>query len=108
VSAAAKYAAVCRALLRSRGVTRKEGRGFGSGALTLSGRIFAMVSSRDEFVVKLPKARVAELVAAKKGRPFDAGRGRVMKEWLALRSGTAADWTALAEEARSFVSGASR
>lgn len=99
----AKYTAVCRTLLRKRGVARKERLGFGSGSLTARARIFAMVSSRDEFVVKLPKERVAELVAAGKGKAFDAGRGRVMKEWLATRTGSVAEWTALADEARAFV-----
>jgi len=33
--------------------------------------------------VKLPKRRVAELVEAGEGQPFDPGRGRKMKEWPA-------------------------
>jgi hypothetical protein len=60
------------------------GKGFGSGALKVNGKIFAMISSKREFVVKLSEERVNELVTAGKGSRFDPGRGRVMKEWLVV------------------------
>ena len=83
------------------------GRGFGSDALRVSGSIFAMLS-RDRLVVKLPRARVAELISSGAGEPFDAGKGRPMKEWVALTDADDATWLAVAEEALAFVSGASR
>lgn len=82
-------------------------KGFGSGALKVNGKIFAMVSSRGQFVVKLARDRVAALVADGIGEPFDPGHGRKMKEWLAL-SGQPRRWKALAEEAYAFVRSASR
>lgn len=85
---------------------RQEGRGFGSSALKINGRIFAMLSSHGEFVLKLPRQRVAALVASGDGLPYDAGKGRPMKEWLALSPNSALDWTALANEALAFVGGA--
>jgi len=55
-----------------------------------------MISSRGEFVIKLPGKRVDEF-----GKHFDAGRGRKMKEWFV---GTeAVDRVGLAEEAYCFV-----
>src|SRR5215471_18625769 len=81
----------------------QEGTGFGSSALRVRGRIFAMLSSSGAFVVKLPRRRVDELVAAGDGDRFDPGHGRIMKEWLALRPGSALDWVALADEALAFV-----
>lgn len=78
-----------------------EGKGFGSGTLKVKGKIFAMISSKGEFVVKLPKARVDELIAAGKGEPFDAGKGRPMKEWAVVPAPRA--WVKLAKEARAFV-----
>jgi hypothetical protein len=82
------------------------GKGFGSGALKVSGKIFAMISSRGQFVVKLPKERVAELVREGRGEYFDPGRGKLMKEWFA-QDGKPNTWLALAKEAHCFVLGES-
>ena len=71
-------------------------------ALKVNGRIFAMMSSKNAFVVKLPRERVEEMVAAGKGEPFNTGRGRVMKEWLVGPTGSSA-WVDLAREAYRFV-----
>jgi hypothetical protein len=37
------------------------------------------------------------------GRPFDAGRGRPMKEWISVPAKAGRRWPALVEEARVFV-----
>lgn len=95
------FARVAQAFARDRRVT-SGGRGFGSGALKVDGRIFAMLSSAGQFVVKLPAARVDELARTGVGRHFDAGRGKKMKEWLAL-DGRERSWIALAVEAHGFV-----
>ena len=87
-------------------VTCGEGRGFGSRALKLDGKLFALISSKGKFVVKLPRDRVAELVQRGQGEYFDPGHGRLMKEWLAL-DGLHSTWIALASEARRFVAGES-
>jgi hypothetical protein len=80
------------------------GKGFGSSGLKLDGKLFAMMSSRGQFVAKLPRDRVSELVRTGKGEPFDPGRGRLMKEWVAL-DGAPSSWVGLAKEAYRFVSG---
>src|SRR3954467_14509088 len=74
------------------------GRGFGSSALKYRGKIFAMLV-RGHLVVKLSKARVAELVAAGAGRTFDAHKGIPMGEWFALGEPVDLSWSALAWEA---------
>lgn len=102
------YAKVVKAFARDKDVTPpKGGTGFGASALKVGGKIFAMMSSKDKFVVKLPQERVDALVAARKGAYFDPGHGRLMKEWLEMRSGQA-QWVSLAKEARDFVKGDSR
>jgi hypothetical protein len=101
------FASVVQAFAQDPDVTPPgTGKGFGSGALKVGKKIFAMVSSRSEFVVKLPPARVAELVAAGRGKYFDAGRGKPMKEWLVVTAGEST-WIPLAKEARKFAAGSS-
>lgn len=78
------------------------GKGFGSRALKVKGKIFAMISSKSEFVVKLPTARAAELVTAGQAKYFDAGRGKAMKEWAAITGGERL-WLPLAKQSRAFV-----
>jgi hypothetical protein len=66
-------------------------------------KAFAMVSG-GRIVVKLPRARVEELVAEGAGAPFRLG-ARTMAEWVVLRPDSRADAAALAAEARRFVGG---
>jgi hypothetical protein len=81
-----------------------KGRGFGSDALKVGGKIFAM-EVKGELVVKLPKERVDELIAGGSGTRFDPGHGRLMKEWVAVPPSDPEEWIRLAEEARAFVAG---
>jgi hypothetical protein len=78
-------------------------KGFGSSALCVGEKIFAMISSKGGFVVKLPKERVDALVALGVGSRFEPSRGRVMKEWLVVDSASNEDWLSLAREALKFV-----
>ena len=100
-----RYAQIVRAFLRRPGITQ-QGRGFGSAALKVRGKMFATLSPAGAFVVKLPRQRVDALVADGQGRPFEPGPGRVMTQWLELNAGSDQDWTSLAEEALAFVGGA--
>ena len=99
------FAKLVVALKRRRGVTvgGRSKKGFGATALCVHEKIFAMVSSSDDFVVKLSRDRVDALVAAKAGTRFEPARGRVMKEWLVVSSRNYADWLPLAKEALAFV-----
>lgn len=75
---------------------------FGSTALKVKGKVFAMMVKGD-LVVKLPKERVEALIGAKLGAYFDPGHGRLMKEWVAIESKAEAQWLTLAKEAEQFV-----
>jgi hypothetical protein len=79
-----------------------SGKGFGSGALKVNGKIFAMMSSKGQFVVRLSEERVNALVADGGGTRFDAGRGRPMKEWLVVTAGHQS-WVPFAREARRLL-----
>jgi len=59
--------------------------------------------SHGRVTLKLPAPRVAALLASGAGAPFDAGKGRPMKEWIALRSLPREDQIVLAAEALGFV-----
>src|SRR4029077_17361784 len=80
-----RYAAMVQRMAGKPGVTHiTEGRGFGSsGQLKVRGRIFAMLV-RGELVLKLPGQRVVALIVAGEGTPFDAGKGKPMREWFVL------------------------
>jgi hypothetical protein len=97
-----RFVRVVSAFSGDRAVSRGTKKGFGSGALKVKGKIFAMMSSKGQFVVKLPKERVCDLVASGEGQYFDPGRGQLMKEWLAVGCGKA-NWVELAREAYHFV-----
>ena len=95
------FAAVVRTFIRDQRVTF-GGQGIGSRALKLDGKIFAMLNSAGSFVVKLPRARVATLVAAGRGWLFDPVHGRPMKEWLVV-DGRPTSWLRLAREAYEYA-----
>ena len=82
-----------------------EGTGFGKmPGLRTRGKIFAMLVE-GRLVVKLPRERVDDLVAAGAAEQFDPGHGRRMKEWASLDPAAPDDWEGLAAEARRFVGG---
>lgn len=101
----ARFAAVLEAFDRKPGVTHSSAKSrlFGSKALKVHDKIFAMLSSSGHFVVKLPKARVDALVNAGAGGRFEASQGRPMKEWLQVDPASNEDWLELAREALEFV-----
>src|SRR5215204_6628882 len=84
-SPAELFAALCDEFASTPGVSvpGSGGRGFGSSALKINNSIFAMLVN-DRLVVKLPRTRVSELIEAGTGEPFDAGKGKPMKEWVSL------------------------
>src|SRR5215211_4063846 len=98
-----RFAELVDELVELPGVTPPgAGRGFGSSALRIRGRIFAMLA-HDRLVVKLPAARVDELVAAGDGVRFDGNKGVPMKEWFSVDPDGQLSWRQLAHEALVFV-----
>jgi len=100
-----QYAAIVEALLGTADVTFGSSgkKGFGSSALQVHGKIFAMMSSKGGFVVKLPQQRVDALIASGAGERFNPGHGRLMKEWVTIASTSEEEYLPLAREALEFV-----
>ena len=102
-----RFAKIVQALSRYSGVTPPDTtqpkKRFGSSGLKVHDKIFAMISSKGEFVVKLPEQRVDGLVTSGKGKRFDPGHGRLMKEWLTVETTSEEVWLQLAKEAMEFV-----
>lgn len=99
-----RYDGLVEALLSTPDVTLgSPGKGgFGSSALQIGGKIFAMLT-RGRLVVKLPRGRVDALVASGDGERFDPGHGRLMKEWLSVAPTSEQEWLPLAREAMRYV-----
>ena len=80
---------------------------FGSPGLKISGKVFAFLM-KGKLVLKLPKEKVNELVAAKEGKHFGhmfaPGNWRPMKEWVEVTSDDESVWLKLTQEAKEFVS----
>jgi hypothetical protein len=103
ISVPAPFRRVAAELGGERGVTLERGWGAGNVVLKVRGKIFAMLVS-DAVVLKLPKARVDELVERALGTRFDPKKnGREMKEWIVLESPGGA--VELARDAYRFVGG---
>jgi hypothetical protein len=75
----------------------------GLPCVRLDGRFFASLDRRTHaLLVKLPTARVGELIANGVGEPF-APAGRVFREWVAIPQPDRERWQRLLTEARDHV-----
>ena len=70
--------------------------------LKTAGTFYAF-TTRDDLVVKLPAARVTELIASGAGRACDPRGGRPMRQWVRITPDDEPSCTAYVTEARDFV-----
>jgi hypothetical protein len=81
----------------------EEGTIMGGRCARVSGEFLGLVDYKGSgMVVKLPKDRVAELIAAGKGQSF-APAGKVFKEWLSVPTRDRRRWRSLLKESIAFV-----
>lgn len=78
------------------------GRMLHSPGLKTAGKFYAFATGGD-LVVKLPAARVTELIATGAGRACEPRPGRPMRQWVRLAPVDAGSCTAYLVEAREFV-----
>lgn len=75
----------------------------GGRCARVRGEFLALVDFENSgLVVKLPRARVAQLIAEGQGRPF-APAGRVFSEWVAIPTLDRRRWRSLLKEGVAFV-----
>ena len=99
--AEALFSALADPLLADPSVTR--GTMMGYPCLRKDGAFFASIErATGHLIVKLPTARVAELVASGLAVPF-APAGRPFREWAAIPTQDKQQWAALLQDARDFV-----
>ena len=66
-------------------------------------KMFAMFNKHGKYVVKLPEERVSEILDSGKGKPYDPGNGKIMKEWVIIPEHHASEWIDFATEAKAFA-----
>ena len=82
-----------------------EGTIMGGRCLRVGKEFLALVNHKGSgLVVKLPKARVAQLIEQGKGEAF-APAGRVFKEWVSVPKPDRRRWRSLLLEGVEFVAG---
>lgn len=85
-----------------------DGRMFQCDGLKYGDKFFAAHSRGGEMLVKLPADRVTALIDEGVGLPFDANKGRVMREWMLVRSDCLDAWPQVAAEAFAFAQSLAR
>ena len=81
----------------------QEGTIMNGRCLRVGNEFLALVDYKGSgLVVKLPKERVAELVAGGVGKPFGPA-GKIFAEWVAVPKPDRRRWKALLEEGIAFV-----
>ena len=82
-----------------------EGTIMQSRCLRVGKEFLALVDFKGSgLVVKLPRARVAELIEQGEGQAF-APAGRVFREWVSMPNVDRSTWLSLLEEGIEFVGG---
>lgn len=100
----AKFAALAAPLLDRPGVERSTMMGL--PCLRLNGAFFASCDRRTgDLLVKLPEARVDELVDTGRAHAF-APAGRRFRQWAAIPLKRGRSWQRLLDEAVAFADGA--
>lgn len=89
--------------LRAEDPRIEEGTIMGGRCARVAGEFLALVDFKDSgMVVKLPRARVDELIARGTGRPF-APAGKAFREWVSLPQRDRRRWRSLLREGVAFV-----
>jgi hypothetical protein len=87
----------------------KRGRVFRSeNVLSVNGKIFAMLTGDNKFVVKLPEDKATALVGRGIGNNWAPGNRKPMKEWVSITPGKTISLFEITQQAYEYVKGKAR
>jgi hypothetical protein len=98
-AAPAKFAALVDTLIST---TDGRVQRINSTSIKTNGKMFAWLKG-ERLVLKLPPARVEELVSQGQGELLDPGNGQLQKGWLVLKSTSLEEWLDRATEAEQAI-----
>jgi hypothetical protein len=75
----------------------------GTGSLFVGRKMFGVLDESGALVLKLPPARVQELIASGAGAGWHPGKGSPLKEYVAIGFDRQSRWLPLAKEAREYM-----
>jgi hypothetical protein len=80
------------------------GRALASLGLMTGGKLFAFIKDGG-LVLKLPAARIDQLIESHGAERFERGQGNPMREWVVMPASSSAEWPDLTREACDFLAG---
>jgi hypothetical protein len=98
-----RFAKLAKELADATGSPSPHREGFGTGSLFVGRKMFGLLDDSGALVLKLPPARVRELIVAGVGAPWHPGTGKPLKEYVAIGFARQTKWLALATEARAYM-----
>jgi hypothetical protein len=101
--AQARFAKLAKELAPEDGAETAHRKGFGTGSVFAGRKMFAVLDPSGALVLKLPPARVQELIASRVGAPWHPGTGAPLKEYVAIGLAGEKRWLALAKESREYM-----
>jgi hypothetical protein len=101
--AAERFARLAEVMAPADGAISAHRKGFGTRSMFVGKKMFGVLDGSGALVVKLPPARVQELIASGVGAPWHPGTGTPLKEYVAIGFDRQAKWLALAREARAYM-----
>ncbi len=105
--AQARFARLAEQIAGESGKGSPHREGFGTGSLFVGKKMFGVLDASGALVLKLPPARVQELIAAGSGTPWHPGTGKPLKEYVAIPLAGSSKWLPLAKESRAYMAGKS-
>lgn len=102
-AARTRFARLAKELADGDGTKLPHRPGMGTGSLFVGKKMFGVLDGTGALVLKLPSARVQELIAAGVGSGWHPGDGAPLKEYVAIGLDRRAKWLALARESREYM-----